>query len=224
MLKHLQFLLYEVSVNEVSPKERNKRCINYLFFKVQWNPWLTGDSCSVAVQVLEVLPGQKHLMIPDHGKWVLELKRQGWLLRRSQVKILTILNLGLLAEIPRIPFCVHYILCCSHVTENIAPWTVKQSCVFDRLIFFLFLTSLKDGCWNAVRHWEGRLLAGERRWDERSKEGDLTAKKAPDTHVEAGVDCQAVCKPSTEVGLKGYFPLGKMRPRRRQLTIPHRSS
>lgn len=61
---------------------------------------------------------------------------------------------------------------------------------------------------------------GDRWWAESSKERDLTAKKAPDTHVGAGEHCQALCKPSTEIALKGSFPLGKIRRRRRQHTIP----
>lgn len=61
---------------------------------------------------------------------------------------------------------------------------------------------------------------GDRWWAESSKERDLTAKKAPDTHVGAGEHCQALCKPSTEIALKGSFPLGKIRWRRRQHTIP----
>jgi len=37
------------------------------------------------------------------------------------VEVPPILNPGLLAEIPCIPFCVHYILCRSDAKENIAP-------------------------------------------------------------------------------------------------------
>lgn len=61
---------------------------------------------------------------------------------------------------------------------------------------------------------------GDRWWAESSKERDLIAKKAPDTHVEAGAHCQALCKPSIEIALKGSFPLGRIRWRRRQHTIP----
>lgn len=139
---------------------------------------------------------------------------------RGHHKSPPILNLGPLAEIPCLPFCVHYILCRSHVKQNIAPWTVKQSCVFDRLILFLLLTSLNDGYRDAVRQARAipsRRWAGRQKLSWEEQEGDLTAKKAPDTHVEAGARCLA---PSREIGLKGSFPLGKVRPRSRQCRNP----
>lgn len=46
-------------------------------------------------------------------------------------------------------------------------------------------------------------------WEQQGKGSD--SKEAPDTLIEAGVHCQALCKPSREVGLKGSFPLGKIR-------------
>ncbi|KAK4819628.1 hypothetical protein QYF61_008848 [Mycteria americana] len=96
------------------------------------------------------------------GNGCLSLRDIWTIAEEVTVKVPPILNLGLLAEIPRVPFCVRYLLCRSHVKENIAPSTVKQSCVFDRLILFLFLTSLKDGCRNAVRHERDVRLPSEK--------------------------------------------------------------
>lgn len=51
----------------------------------------------------------------------------------------TVLNPGLLAEIPRIPFCTRYILCRSRVKENVTPRTAKQTRGFGGLILSPFL-------------------------------------------------------------------------------------
>lgn len=87
------------------------------------------------------------------------------------------LDWGLLVQTPHTLFCVLFIPCCSQATESISPQTVRQSCACDRLVLFLLLTSLKDGCWDVLRHerdvhsprWAGRQMMS---WEQQGKGSD----------------------------------------------------
>lgn len=135
------------------------------------------NSCLVAfaVQVLKVLPGQKHIMIQDHAKWVSEFYRDTdgcW--RGPGESPRSSLNLGLLVQTPPTPLRVRFIPCRSQVAESVAPQAVTQSRACDRLVWFLLLTPLKDGCWDVLRHerdvhpqrWAGRQMMS---WEQQGK-------------------------------------------------------
>lgn len=131
-------------------------------------PLINCNSCcdAFAVQELKALPGQKHILIQDHAELLEFYRAMGDCWRGPGESLHSTLNLGLLVQTPHTPFRVHFIPCCSHLTESITPRTVSQSCACDSLILFLLLTSLKDGCWDLLGHeqdvrpqrWAGRQM------------------------------------------------------------------
>lgn len=178
-------------------------------------PLINCNPChdAFAAQVLKASPGQKHIMIQDYenGCWSFTVTM---IAEEVLVKFHTPPWMWGCWCKPLTPHLVPMSFCAAQVSQRALSLGLWAS---GRLILFLLLTPLKDGCWDVLGQ-DGTL--GDRWWAGSSKERDLTAKEAPDTHVEAGVHCQALCKPSREMGLKGSFPLGKIRWRRRQCTIP----
>lgn len=203
--KHLRSLLDGVSIDEVSHKGRKKRCIDCFFFEAPWNPWLTAV---LAMMHLQFKYWKRYLgrntlwyRIMQNGSWVLQpgMKRSGRMVTLHP-------EFGADGANPS-PHSMCTSFCAAHV------WQTAD--------FVSALTSLKDGCWDVLGHerdvqrWAGRQMMS---WEQPGKGSG--SKGAPDTLTGAGVHCQALCKPSREIGLKGSFPLGKIRCRRRRCTIP----
>lgn len=196
---------YDVFKDEASCKGRGKRSNDCLSFTVPWSSALAGTSRSAAVTVLEVLkalPGQQHAVMPDH--------RERWLgCYRDRDECWQ----GHCKSAPsRIPACWQKLLASPsaritfyvvHMEASAAPWTAKQSCVLDRLVLLLSLTSVNDACRNAARQQRAIAL---RRWAGGSRRLRGAGRRA-DSKDGSWHPRGSRCMPSTEPGCEKVLSL-----------------